>query len=244
MARWTRLYDELAGPRYPFLLAYAQLLTGDREAADALVASALKRTFARPRRFDGVGPVELQVRREIVTRFLARAGEFEPPPAPVETDRDVASAAETSPTPQPSEHEPANPYAPPAPGQEPVTPPAAPLTPAEGDGADSSARASAGVADPADAAPEPRDEEAVLREALLALPPQARAVALLRHHDGLTPGQICERLGLSLDGVRSALQDVRRVARTRLGIELEVEPHAEEGLAGSEVTVADHAGRA
>ncbi|MFW2512383.1 sigma factor-like helix-turn-helix DNA-binding protein [Demequina sp. SO4-13] len=253
MVRWTRLYDELAGPRYPALLAYAQLLTGERQAADALVAAALRRTFARPRRLGDIGPVEHQVRQAIVSEFLARASEFEAVTVPARA-ADGGVEAGTSPEPlpvagpEPDHHASPNPYAPPAPGEESAFPPASHPAPAEGDRADEPAPASAvvtedAVTEPVDGSPSPPDDDGRLRDALLALPPRARVVALLRHHDGLTPGQISERLGLSLDGVRSSLQDVRRVARTRLGIELEAEPHAAEGCVSSEVTVADHAGR-
>src|SRR5690606_30757619 len=73
MARWTALYDELTSTRYPALLAYASLLTGDRDTADALVSSVLGRTFSRARRSGDATQVEREVRRAIVVAFVAQA---------------------------------------------------------------------------------------------------------------------------------------------------------------------------
>lgn len=274
MTRWTQLYDELAGPRYPALQAYTALLTGDREAADALVHAALRRTFARPRRLEGIGQAEHHVRRAIVTGFLA--GARKPAPASLSdatalTDNATAPSSD-EPTPAhdktPPSHDEgervaapehgagANPYAPPAPGDEPAEfadAPAPPAVVAWGDEEAEPARASAAETERrADANPDddalPRgeslpDEEAQLRAMLQRLEPHTRAVAVLRHHDGLTPGQIAEQLGLPIDAVRAALGDVRSAVSSRLGIVLADEVEGADGLVATEVTVADHAAR-
>ncbi|MFN3867022.1 MAG: sigma factor-like helix-turn-helix DNA-binding protein, partial [Demequina sp.] len=86
-------------------------------------------------------------------------------------------------------------------------------------------------------------DEAQLRGTLQSLSPQARAVAVLRHHDGLTPGQICERLGMTVDVVRERLQEVSAAVRTWLGLETADQSFNVDGMSAAEVTVADHAWR-
>lgn len=244
MTRWTRLYDELAGPRFPALLAYASLLTGERDTADALVVSALRRIFSRPRLMDDVAQAELHVRRAIVAQFLAREREFAPPPP--STERASVDHGGDTPTEAPSAaglgtHESANPYAPPGHGEGAVSPP---LHPA-GHGQAEPARASAGLPEPSDVARGERNErdDDRLQETLLALPPQARVVALLRHHDGLTPGQIAEQLALTPHVVRDALREVTGVVKEGLGIALAHDDLGDDGHVAAEITVADHAVR-
>src|SRR5690554_2534816 len=79
MRGWRRQYGEFAGPRYPGLIAYAQLLTGDRDRADALAEYALRRTFGKRRRLGTDNEVEAEIRRAIVARFLATADPEDPP---------------------------------------------------------------------------------------------------------------------------------------------------------------------
>ncbi|WP_062136475.1 sigma-70 family RNA polymerase sigma factor [Demequina aestuarii] len=243
MRRWTRLYDELAGPRFPALLAYASLLTGDRDTADALVASALRRTFARPRRLSGPGEAELHVRRAIVAQFLARAREFAP--APPSTDQAGVDHRSDEPAAAPSAakhavHGQANPYAPP--GHDSGTVSQSPPRTAD-QGEAEPASTSAGRPERTDAAPDGVDDDARLAETLLALPPQTRAVALLRHHDGRTPGQIAEQLALPPLAVRDALREVTAVVSERLGIALAHDDLGDDGHMAAEITVADHAVR-
>jgi RNA polymerase sigma-70 factor (ECF subfamily) len=63
-------FDELSTRRYPALLSYASLLTGQRATAEDLVQDALLRTFGRPRSLPSIGHAEAYVRRAILTIFL------------------------------------------------------------------------------------------------------------------------------------------------------------------------------
>lgn len=70
MSAWREQFDQLSTTRYPALLAYATLLTGDRATAEDLVHDALLRTFSRPRRFPTLGHAEAYVRRAVQSVFI------------------------------------------------------------------------------------------------------------------------------------------------------------------------------
>lgn len=70
MPHWSSHFHDLSTTRYPALLAYATLLTGQRATAEDIVQDALLRTFGRPRRLPSVGHAEAYVRRAILTIFL------------------------------------------------------------------------------------------------------------------------------------------------------------------------------
>lgn len=229
MARWRRQYDAFAGPRYPGLIAYAQLLTGSRERADALVNDALRRTFSTWRRLGTETEVEAEIRRLIVARFLATA----------DTDDGAAvNAAATEPvvtadTPVVAV-QPANErevdlalYAPPGEHPAPVTPVTdesqedspAPYAPHQ-----SSLRAE--VEKPQGGTREPRatSESDQTHAALAMLTPQARAITVLRHFDSLAAGEIAAQLGLSPTAVVDHLRASHATLRTQLRIAIADEP--------------------
>ncbi len=255
MPRRTELYDEFTRTRYAALLAYASLLTGARDTADALVGSVLKRTFSRGRRLGDATQVEREVRRAIAVAFLASAGagagahevkgeqserkadaaaEREPAvgPKPEPDDPNPTSAGDAAHDNAPDGEEGFNPYAPPAPGTredpEPDLPSASAPIPApdQGHERDVPTRASA----------IPAHQQAA--QALLTLKPQTRTIAVLRHFLTLTPGQIGEWLDLPAETVTNALQQVRVMANTQLHISLPEDSELH-GADSVEITVAD-----
>ncbi len=70
MTAWRSLFDELVSERYPYLVGYALLLTGDRADAEDLVHDALVATFGTRRRLASSGAAEGYVRRAIANRFI------------------------------------------------------------------------------------------------------------------------------------------------------------------------------
>lgn len=241
MARWTQLYDELAGPRYPALIAYARLLTEDQDAADALVASALRRTFARPKKLTGAREAEHLVRSAIVNGFVTSAGDE----AHTKRGRDTqateteAGAVEESTTAeQPAPEPDINPYAPPGDQARALPALAAHLTTNPRD-----PKAPEPEPDRASAEIKGRSGDDQLREALRSLSPRARAVAVLRHHDALTPGQISAQLDMEIGTVRALLREVREAVWQQLGLDVSDDGADADDHAGVEIAVADHAGR-
>jgi RNA polymerase sigma-70 factor (sigma-E family) len=108
MSAWREQFDEMSTTRYPALLSYATLLTGDRPFAEDLVQDALLRTFSRPRRFPTPGHAEAYVRRAIHSVFIdshrrrstllrtfSRVVErdAQPDASPAVDDRDLVSSA-------------------------------------------------------------------------------------------------------------------------------------------------------
>lgn len=73
MAAWQGFYEELATTRYPALLAYATLLTGDRASGEDLLHDALVRVFSRARRLDSAHHAEAYVRRTLANLNMDRA---------------------------------------------------------------------------------------------------------------------------------------------------------------------------
>lgn len=61
-----------------------------------------------------------------------------------------------------------------------------------------------------------RERTAVLREAILALPPGCRQVLILRNLDGLSYAEIATQLGISLSGVEKQLQRALRLLREEM----------------------------
>lgn len=224
MARWRRQYDAFAGPRYPGLIAYAQLLTGSRNRADALVNDALRRTFSTWRRLGTDVEVEAEIRRLIVARFLATASPGSTVAAGVadHSREQVGSVAQP-------EVDPAL-YAPPGEsvprrartvlhmGSADVTAPGASQTGApavdERDPASSCAEQYGG------AVSEPDQTHA----ALAMLTPQARAITVLRHFDALTTGAIAAQLELTPAAVVDHLRASHATLRTQLRIAISDEP--------------------
>lgn len=227
MGGWRRQYREFAGPRYPSLIAYAQLLTGNRNRADALVDHSLRRTFGRQRRLGTQSEVETEIRRQIVARFLATAGPEET------TDADVTTATgPVAESPEPVDQSQVDPsiYAPPS---EPTPPRARTVLHMESAEAPESGASQTGAPntderDPASPCAErPGGSDAdsdQMHAALGGLSPQARAITVLRHYDSLRPGTIAENLGLSPDEVIRELRASHEALRTRLGIAIADEP--------------------
>lgn len=73
MGRWEPLLEQLFAERHGALLARAQMLTGDRHAAEDLLQDAFVATFASRARFTSVAAAEQYVRRAVVTRSVDRA---------------------------------------------------------------------------------------------------------------------------------------------------------------------------
>ena len=245
MGGWRRHYGELSGPRYPNLIAYAQLLTGSRDTADALVQHALRRTFGRVRRLGTAAQVEEEVRRAIVARLLATA---EPEGAAVAPAPVAAAAAPPKPVKQP-EVDPAL-YAPPG------------TLPTETelrahlhmDSADVTAPGALQTGPPDKEDPEPAlpcaersggavSESDQTHSALATLTPQARAITVLRHYEGLAPGLIAVQLGLEPAAVVEQLRTSHTVLRAHLGITIADEPDHTTSPTGDgayEITVTPH----
>lgn len=70
MRRWQRELETLVSSRHHVLLAYAQLLTGQRAAAEDLVQEALVATYSAGRRLPDIEAAEAYVRRAIASRFV------------------------------------------------------------------------------------------------------------------------------------------------------------------------------
>ncbi|WP_062130870.1 RNA polymerase sigma factor [Demequina aestuarii] len=70
MRRWQRELDGLVQSRHHVLLAYAQLLTGQRANAEDLVQEALVATYSSGRHLPGTEAAEAYVRRAIASRFI------------------------------------------------------------------------------------------------------------------------------------------------------------------------------
>ena len=64
---------------------------------------------------------------------------------------------------------------------------------------------------------DPGDESPDLEKALLSLEPEERELVLLKHLDGLTYGELAERLGIPAGTVMSRLFHARRKLQARLG---------------------------
>lgn len=247
MRGWRQQYDYFAGQRYPSLIAYAQLLTGNRNRADALVDHSLRRTFGKQRRLGTNAEVEAEIRRQIVARFLATAGPDETTDADVTATTDPAAES-----PEPVDQSPVDPsiYAPPS---EPTTSRARTVLHTESAAAPESRASQTGAPntdeqDPASPCAErPGESDAdQTRAALGGLSPQARAITVLRHYDGLRPGTIAEDLGLSPDEVVRELRASHDVLRARLGIAIADEPDhaaAAPGDNSQQVVVTSHKGR-
>lgn len=252
MGGWRRQYGEFAGPRYPSLIAYAQLLAGDRTRADALAEHALRRTFGKRGRLGTDGQVEAEIRRQIVARFLATA---EPEGT---TDGGTALAADpVSEPPQPA-----------APATQPEVDPSLYAPP--GESASQTFEllhtAGTGVADGTyedsheshepqqshvcaevekSTGPEAESEQDQTQTALGALSPRARAITVLRHYDGLAPGLIAEQLGLSPADISQEIRASHETLRARLGITIADEPDRTVPVPGDgtqQVMVTPHAG--
>jgi RNA polymerase sigma-70 factor (sigma-E family) len=75
MVRWDAppRFEDYVRSRYPELLRFAHVLTGDRDLAADLVQDALERTGVSWRRIRRQDDPEGYVRRIIVNRFLSRA---------------------------------------------------------------------------------------------------------------------------------------------------------------------------
>jgi RNA polymerase sigma-70 factor (sigma-E family) len=75
MARWDAppRFEDYVRSRYPELLRFAHVLTGDRELAGDLVQDALERTGVSWRRVRRQDDPEGYVRRIIVNRFINRS---------------------------------------------------------------------------------------------------------------------------------------------------------------------------
>ncbi len=70
MTAWQSLFDELVSRRYPYLVGYALLLTGNRADAEDLVHDALVATFGKRRKLANAGAAEGYVRRAIASRYI------------------------------------------------------------------------------------------------------------------------------------------------------------------------------
>lgn len=70
MSRWQRELETLVRSRHHVLLAYAQLLTGQRATAEDLVQEALVATYSAGRRLPDAEAAEAYVRRAIASRFI------------------------------------------------------------------------------------------------------------------------------------------------------------------------------
>ncbi len=70
MTAWRSLFDELVSKRYPYLVGYALLLTGNRADAEDLVHDALVATFGKRRKIANSGAAEGYVRRAIASRYI------------------------------------------------------------------------------------------------------------------------------------------------------------------------------
>jgi RNA polymerase sigma-70 factor (sigma-E family) len=70
MTAWQSLFDELVSRRYPYLVGYALLLTGNRPDAEDLVHDALVSTFGKRRKLANAGAAEGYVRRAIASRYI------------------------------------------------------------------------------------------------------------------------------------------------------------------------------
>lgn len=244
MRGWRQQYDYFAGQRYPSLIAYAQLLTGNRNRADALVDHSLRRTFGRQRRLGTNAEVEAEIRRQIVARFLATT-------SPDDVAEPVVAAPVVA-APEPAKQPEVDPalYAPPS---EPTTARARTVLHTESAAAPESRASQTGAPntdeqDPASPCAErPGESDAdQTRAALGGLSPQARAITVLRHYDGLRPGTIAEDLGLSPDEVVRELRASHDVLRARLGIAIADEPDhaaAAPGDNSQQVVVTSHKGR-
>jgi len=244
---WRRQYGEFAGPRYPRLIAYAQLLTGDRNRADALVAFALRRTFSALRRLGTDEQVEAEIRRLIVARFLATAGSEDAAHGNAAVAADpVCDAAEPSEPMEQPEVDLAL-YAPPnAATQQTFSFLHAPVT----DETDEASEDSHEEQEPHQSQPRAEVEKSQGAEsesdhthaALGMLAPQARAMTVLRHYDRLAPGLIAVQLGLDHDLVVKELHASYSLLRSELGITIPDEPdYVTASGGGYEVIVSPHA---
>ena len=70
MARWEPMLEQVAGERYPRLVAYGMLLTGSQADAEDLVQDALVATFSGRARFASAAEAEAYVRRAVASRFV------------------------------------------------------------------------------------------------------------------------------------------------------------------------------
>lgn len=70
MRRWQRELESLVNSRHHVLLAYAQLFTGQRAAAEDLVQEALVATYSAGRQLPDIEAAEAYVRRAIASRFI------------------------------------------------------------------------------------------------------------------------------------------------------------------------------
>lgn len=226
MKRWRSQYSQFTGPRYPSLVGYAQLLALDNTRANELVAFALRRTFGRWRRQGTAAQTQAQLRRLIVTRFLATAGPEKSADTDVTTAPDPAANA-----PKPVDQIPIDLsiYAPPG---ESTTSRARAVVHTEsaaapGSGASQTAVPTTAERDSASPCAERPGGSEVdqTHAALAALSPRARAITVLRHYDGLWPETIAEYLGLSPDQVVRELRASHDVLRAQLGIHIGAEPN-------------------
>ena len=101
----------------------------------------------------------------------------------------------------------------------------------------SQTRADARVTDPAPAI----DARGDVPQALQQLPPQVRAVVVLKYYDDFTAAQIADRLGLALGSVKRYLHDGNRQLRDLLAVDLPDSEESGKATATTTVPVTDHA---
>lgn len=271
MRGWRGQYRTFAGPRYPGLVGYAQLLTGSQKRADALAAFALRRAFGKWRRGTDV-QLEAKIRRLIVARFLVTAESDDPPVVRAGIER-VGSATRAA---SPESTEPSAPPEQPRVDASVYAPPGhatsqtleflhAGVTP-EADVADgdshappephqSQVRAEVEMVLAGEAAEvEParvretsvQSEPNQLPATLAMLTPRARVIVVLRHFDGLVPALIATQLDMEHDQVIKELRASYSILRSHLGVTIPDEPDHAASPAGDgahQVVVTSHVGR-
>ncbi|GIG53837.1 RNA polymerase sigma factor [Demequina activiva] len=178
MARWRDAHDALARERYPHLVSFAALLTGDDAAARALVDEALVAELSRIRGRVRSSEVEEAVRARVAREFVRRDGERAPGVRSREHRMEVPAPV-AEPEPHPSA------FAPPGPRA---------LEPVSGDPEQAPAQE-----------PPPRTQPVAIGESLASLPALERAIVLLHHVERLSPASIARTLGHDAEEVRTRL---------------------------------------
>ncbi|MFV0633378.1 sigma factor-like helix-turn-helix DNA-binding protein [Demequina sp.] len=218
MTRWLRSYTAVAHERYPGLAAFASLLVGEDDArVTQLVDDALVSVFGRLRRPLPADQAEGDVRMAITRGFLATSRAD-----PHHDSADTAPAARaTSDTAMDLSI-----YAPPDPTTEPDP------------HAEPERQASTTTAKPS------VPTRATLASALLDLPPQVRAIVVLRSYEDLSVAHIAQELRLPVATVTRDLAMAAAHLDTAVGLSIAPDAPRSAAIDSATVSVGGHvAGR-
>ena len=215
MARWRAVHGVLARDRYPHLVSFAVLLTGDEDSARTLVDAALVAELSRGRRVGTAIEVEEAVRTRIAREFVKHREHSVPA---VATGVAPAATVTVDTAPDPAAEPPPSVFAPP--GHEPF---------GHGTGEPSSAVPHAPEAPGPAPAAAPREEHAPLdvEQALATMPPLDRAIVVLHHAERLTPQRIAHTLGSDAAAVRDRLVSADQALGDLTGLAVRPETYAE-----------------